>query len=867
MESNKGWNLDMSLFERLISNNFPFCTLLTQYRMRPEISGLIKPFYPQFTIEDGSNVHEYPPVKGMKQSLMFFNHDHPEDGDNDDLSKSKTNVFEAQMAVNLALYLMHQGYVGEDIAIVTPYLGQMFVLREILQSTNIDIILNEGDAAEIEKLEDENEEAQNPTISDLNDPKTKAVTGQALGQVKLATIDTFQGLEATIVIVSLTRCNSAGSIGFLKFDNRINVMLSRAKHGMYVLGSKITIEKYEAKNLARANPSPETLISKVVNQFEAQNLIFDYFETYCSAHQTSTLIYSVNDWNQVESGGCDELCGIRRPCGHLCQKRCHVSDPHHEITDCNEPCSRICSDCGSHCKLKCFQKCQCKRMVKIDRPCMHSIYTECFKRNSLPLCCELVNLDLPWCQHEQKVPCHEAQRIRRNPSKFLNICKELCHEELECDHECIDFCGNCCEKTLHHLAEQEVEPEFPLTPSVHDKCRAICNKEFKNCGHSCKQSCHPTTSCPPCTNPCDKKCGHGVVCKETCSVPCTPCTNPCLEHCSHRGQCPLPCSSPCLLPPCQFRCTKTLPCGCQCPSMCSEVCPSADYCQKCGTKGDEIVDLIEFLPFKDINLDEFPVIVLNCGHFWTVDFLDEMLHFKSYYERLDDGSFDLKPFPSEPDFSQTNCPNCRGKLQGISRYNRILKTEQLLISAQKYHYFVNHCLTNTNTQLVKHINGFRKKTKNPNTKTGALKNAMLAVFKINPISSKLKQKLNVLQIAKDSAYSFCSRNLLDKSLITIPEAFPTTMFELEKAKSTMSVYYFEMLCLCLLNLQKISLLFNDLEFCEKLISIIHLNCNVRLLLPSTGPQANENDINEILFEWIIKILESFVIIVGQFWQN
>ncbi|KAL0244788.1 hypothetical protein GEMRC1_008870 [Eukaryota sp. GEM-RC1] len=73
-------------------------------------------------------------------------------------------------------------------------------------------------------------------------------------------------------------------------------MLSRAKHGMYVLGSKITIEKYEATNLSKPTPSPETLISKV---FEAQNLIFDHFETLCQTHQTSTLIYSNNDWKKL----------------------------------------------------------------------------------------------------------------------------------------------------------------------------------------------------------------------------------------------------------------------------------------------------------------------------------------------------------------------------------------------------------------------------------------------------------------------------------------------------------------------------------------------------------------------------------------
>ena len=32
-----------------------------------------------------------------------------------------------------------------------------------------------------------------------------------------------------------------GSIGFLATSNRVNVMLSRAKHGMYILGSEATL--------------------------------------------------------------------------------------------------------------------------------------------------------------------------------------------------------------------------------------------------------------------------------------------------------------------------------------------------------------------------------------------------------------------------------------------------------------------------------------------------------------------------------------------------------------------------------------------------------------------------------------------------
>ena len=38
LDSKKGFNLDLSLFERLIRQKTPFCSLSTQRRMRPSIS-------------------------------------------------------------------------------------------------------------------------------------------------------------------------------------------------------------------------------------------------------------------------------------------------------------------------------------------------------------------------------------------------------------------------------------------------------------------------------------------------------------------------------------------------------------------------------------------------------------------------------------------------------------------------------------------------------------------------------------------------------------------------------------------------------------------------------------------------------------
>ena len=44
------------------------------------------------------------------------------------------------------------------------------------------------------------------------------------------------------VLLSLTRSNAEGKIGFVKEMNRICVALSRARHGMYVTGNMSMIE-------------------------------------------------------------------------------------------------------------------------------------------------------------------------------------------------------------------------------------------------------------------------------------------------------------------------------------------------------------------------------------------------------------------------------------------------------------------------------------------------------------------------------------------------------------------------------------------------------------------------------------------------
>jgi superfamily I DNA and/or RNA helicase len=67
------------------------------------------------------------------------------------------------------------------------------------------------------------------------------------GRVKnrVETLDDVQGLEADIAIVSVTRSNSKGKLGFIgpAYWRRINVALSRARHKLVIVGDSGTILK------------------------------------------------------------------------------------------------------------------------------------------------------------------------------------------------------------------------------------------------------------------------------------------------------------------------------------------------------------------------------------------------------------------------------------------------------------------------------------------------------------------------------------------------------------------------------------------------------------------------------------------------
>ncbi|KAH1408554.1 hypothetical protein KXV95_005883 [Aspergillus fumigatus] len=394
------YSLDVSLFERLVESQsamglgLPFSTLETQRRMHPSIAQLVRDtLYPQ--IKDAESVSSYPEVVGMRRRLFWLDHREQEaDAANTGpLASSHWNEYEIQMTMAVVNHLVRQGrYHSGDIAVITPYLGQLHRLRQLF-SQHFAVTLGERDADQLDSA------GFGAGETDV----TPAARATLLKTLRVATIDNFQGEEAKVVVISLVRSNSQNRCGFLRTSNRINVLLSRAQHGMYIIGNSETCAHVP-------------MWAQVIDILRHSGNIGSQLELQCPRHPDTPLLVSTpHQFLQLSpEGGCNLRCINRLPCGHACEQKCH-SELLHNAAYCPQPCPRPRKGCTHPCVKRCGDPCPVRCMVDVykeDRKleCGHSMPNlPCWQDQDLSTvrCKVAVTKTVERCKHEIAVKCHQ----------------------------------------------------------------------------------------------------------------------------------------------------------------------------------------------------------------------------------------------------------------------------------------------------------------------------------------------------------------------------------------------------------------------------------------------------------------------------
>ncbi|KAG5917771.1 hypothetical protein E4U42_007121 [Claviceps africana] len=337
VEKGDGYDLNRSLFERLILHKYPHTVLRNQHRMDPSISQLVRSLtYPDLL--DDIETLDRPATRGLTSKVMFVNHGHPEgsverfkDAQDDQDTNSKQNEFEARMVLQTVKYLGQQGYKTQDIVVLTPYLGQLRLLRDMLGRDN-DPLLSDLDSNELVRA------------GLLTDAAAKV----GKSKIRLSTIDNYQGEESDIVIASLTRSNAKGDIGFMKAPQRLNVLLSRARNCLIMYGNMDTF---------MASTRGSDCWVPFFDLLKKKGFLRDGLEVRCEQHpERRALLASPEDFDsKCPDGGCSEICHATLTCGqHACARRCHRLADHSSVP-CSEVLQRTCSKQHDY-EIKCSEQ-------------------------------------------------------------------------------------------------------------------------------------------------------------------------------------------------------------------------------------------------------------------------------------------------------------------------------------------------------------------------------------------------------------------------------------------------------------------------------------------------------------------------------
>lgn len=495
MESSSGkdYQLDRSQFERRAVGEpgmapAPVAQLNVQRRMRPEISALIKNIYPQ--LEDHPTVMNYPNVTGVGDNVYWLDHKKEEDGaDKDDLNqKSHSNEWEVGMIRAFVRHLVRQGtYRAEDIAVLTPYTGQLQKLRAALQG-DFQLFLSDRDEdalaadgfdegdSDVETNDKLNSDSETTRIT-----KTQVLEKKALADsLRLATVDNFQGEEAKVVLVSLVRSNPQQRVGFLRTENRINVLVSRAKHGLFLLGNAETYRNVP-------------MWARIYDQLDKAAAVGSALRIVCPRHVdlAPMLCSNPGDFERYSpEGGCLSQCDRRLDdCGHRCQSKCHAEQLHKAFV-CPKPCARRRATCVHACIKLCGEDCG-KCLVRLDGIRLRCGHIQkdlaCHYAQDVEklFCIANVVKKVPKCGHDVVVKCST------DVTADSFACFASCDQLLSCGHPCPGSCDEC----------SSVTDQGQLVVA-HQKCSKTCERPHATCNHFCQKPCHDGQGCGVCEQAC-----------------------------------------------------------------------------------------------------------------------------------------------------------------------------------------------------------------------------------------------------------------------------------------------------------------------------------------------------------------------------
>lgn len=273
------YNINVSLFQRMVNLGMPYVMLKQQRRMKPELRYILNPFYPELvdhpSVELTANRPDVPGMGG--RNTWFFHHTWPEEVNSD---FSKLNEREAEMIAHFFAYLVSNGTAADKITVLTFYKGQRKVLLRKLK--------------------------RHPSL---------------MGNTfNVCTVDSYQGEENDVVLLSLVRSPQLErdyAVGFLEDERRAVVAISRARRGFYVFGN--------VDNVLGAHMVSHELWLKICKGFSDQ-LRADWqrgIPLICQRHGREIWIKEVDDWGD-NCGGCDLPCKQTRECGHPCILKCHA---------------------------------------------------------------------------------------------------------------------------------------------------------------------------------------------------------------------------------------------------------------------------------------------------------------------------------------------------------------------------------------------------------------------------------------------------------------------------------------------------------------------------------------------------------------